>query len=42
MKLFITFYLGKKSLLLQYKIITCFIKKFFLWGNGIRYDPVQN
>lgn len=27
MKFFITFYLGKKSLLLQYKIITYFIKK---------------
>lgn len=29
MKFFITFYLGKKSLLLQYKIITYFIKKFY-------------
>lgn len=29
MKFFITFYLGKKSLLLQYKIITYFIKKIF-------------
>jgi len=36
MKFFITFYLGKKSLLLQYKIITYFIKKFYVKRDMLR------
>jgi len=38
MKFFITFYLGKKSLLLQYKIITYFIKKIL---QEKRYVTIQ-
>lgn len=38
MKFFITFYLGKKSLLLQYKIITYFIKKIL---REKRYVTIQ-
>lgn len=38
MKFFITFYLDKKSLLLQYKIITYFIKKIL---REKRYVTIQ-